>query len=232
MLDTQIKPHKAALITEAVTKLKIESIVDLGACWAVNGGYSFHALETGNITRSVIVDGNITDLTKLRAEKYDNVKLIEGMLGDRSVIERVGEIDAIIMFDILLHQVKPDWNEFLSLWSQKSDCLIIYNQNWEKTKNTVRFIDRGLEWYKQNVYFSNEENTDKWFGEHDIYDERQGKLKKDIYNFWQWGITTQDMINTISNLGFKLKAFYEYGSFNANFPWIVKEGFIFTKKWS
>ena len=63
----------------------------------------------------------------------------------------MGQVGAVIMFAILLHQVKPDWNDFLLAWSRQTDTLVIQNQNWLKTPRTVRFIDRGLEWYRRNV---------------------------------------------------------------------------------
>ena len=44
-LDREILPHKTDLIDRALAIHKIRSVVDLGACWGVNGGYSFHAMS-------------------------------------------------------------------------------------------------------------------------------------------------------------------------------------------
>lgn len=229
-IDYPIKEHKAELIDKAFNVCKIASIADLGACWGVNGGYTFHALSNYPISTAFIVDGKITELTRLRSKDYKQLELIQTMLGSDAAVEQVGEVDALIIFDVLLHQVSPDWDEFLEKWCSNKKCLIIYNQNWAKSEKTIRFVDRGLEWFKKNVNYSNPKRLEQWFSKHNEFCEEQGKLYRDIHNYWQWGIVKEDLVNLMSSLGFFLKYEQHYGACSVSKPWIVNEGFIFCRK--
>jgi hypothetical protein len=71
------------------------------------------------------------------------------MLGSGEARHEVSNVDAVIMFDILLHQVAPGWDEFISAWAEHTNMLIVYNQNWLMSENTVRFVDHGIDWYKK-----------------------------------------------------------------------------------
>ena len=93
---------------------RLSSILDVGACWGVHGGYTFHALESGRIERAVIADGDVTTLTRARAAADPRIALAEGNIGDAAFIDALPPSDAAIMFDVLLHQVAPDWDEFLA----------------------------------------------------------------------------------------------------------------------
>src|SRR6516162_9280208 len=42
-LDWAVIPRKAQMISDAVERYGIKSVIDVGACWGVNGGYTFHA---------------------------------------------------------------------------------------------------------------------------------------------------------------------------------------------
>jgi len=135
------------------------------------------------------------------------------------------------MYDILLHQVAPDWDEFLDKWSPGKKCVIVYNQNWTRTPHTVRFIEEGgLDWYKENVYYTNEEILTKWFESHDELAPDQGKKRRDVHNFWQWGIVKDDLVQKMAQLGFEMSFFKNYGPFTLDKPWIVNDGFVFVRK--
>lgn len=230
ILDAPIRPNKAALANRAVSKHKITSFVDLGACWRVNAGYALNLLAQYPIKRAVAVDTNITDLSRERGAAYPQLTFVEGMIGDRDVLQTVGAVDAAIMFDILLHQVAPDWNELLAQWGAQTRVLIIYNQMWKQNGSSVRFIERGKEWYLSNVYYADPERVDKWFATHDAFHERQKKPVRDIHNFWQWGITTEDLISAVTALGFRLDFYKNYDRFHrTTHPWIQDEGFIFVR---
>ena len=47
--------------------------------------------------------------------KIINCNKINANFGDRNIAERIGKIDAILLFYVLLHQVKPDWDEILEM---------------------------------------------------------------------------------------------------------------------
>lgn len=145
--DLPTKPEKMELLDIAHELTGFRSFADLGGCWGVNGAYAFHAagLCGGELERAVIVDGNVTPRTRQRATAYPKLELVQGLLGERTAMEAVGRVDALIMFDILLHQVDPDWDEFLRLWLERARTVIIFNQNWLGTPKTIRFVDRGFD---------------------------------------------------------------------------------------
>ena len=179
-IDWDILPRKAELLDRAYKIQPFASVVDLGGCWGVNGGYTHYLLRKYPLDRAMIVDGNITRITRERAEPFSHLSLIEGSLGDDEISQQVGKVDAAIMFDILLHQVKPDWNEFLRMWSKRADMLVIYNPNW-LGPNTLRFITLGLEEFLHRVYCTDKRRVVEWFARHDEYCEREQRLWKDVH---------------------------------------------------
>src|SRR5947209_12278611 len=126
MLDVPIHPIKAHLLSAAIKRYRLKSLVDVGGCWGVNGGYSFYALSEG-AEQIVIADGEITELTRTRAAGDPRIELRQGMLGDARFVASLPRCDAAIVFDVLLHQVAPDWNEFLALYAERVDHFVIYN---------------------------------------------------------------------------------------------------------
>jgi len=231
LLDNPILSHKAQLIDHAQILRPFKSFADLGSCWGVNGGYAFYARELcgSNFERGYIVDQYITPLTIDRANSQPNIHLLQGMLGSELVRKSVGKVDALLMFDILLHQVAPDWNQFITDWLPLTDTVIIYNQNWFKSKKTIRFVNYGLDWYFKNVYFNNnEEGLRKWFASHHLFNEQQLKIERDIHDWWQWGIVPQDIVGLFASNGFDLLFANTYDSWS-EFPWIINQGMIFGR---
>ena len=88
VLDVPIDPAKAELVSAAIDRYDLKSIIDVGACWGVNGGYTFHALGGGKLERAVVVDGDITSLTRERAAGDARVQLLEGPIGDATFLGR------------------------------------------------------------------------------------------------------------------------------------------------
>ena len=229
------RPDKLELIEAAYRMTEFRSFADLGGCWGVNGAYAFRAVELcgSRLRRAVILDGNVTRPTRERATGAPKVELVETMLGSAEAHESVGFVDAILMFDILLHQVRPDWDDFLLRWSRQTDTLIIYNQNWLLTPRTVRFVDRGLEWYRRNVVVWKDENPrtslDRWFARHDERDS-QGRLERDSHDFWQFGIRPLELINLLARNGFELVHMNRDPlPFGPDYPWIVNDGMVFRR---
>jgi predicted DNA-binding protein len=227
-LDKSITRHKSVLIDEAIERYAIKSVVDLGGCWAVNGGYTFHALKTGQLARAVLVDGNITRLTRERASAWPQLELIEAALGDLETVKRVGEVDAAIMFDILLHQVSPDWDKLLERYSH-IETLIINNQNWIGAK-TVRFPDFSVEEFISRVYHTDSVKVREWYQRHDEFNENQGKPERDVHHFWQWGITQSDLVRVLWNLGYRVDYLFSKGVFDPRFPEIEVVAIIARKR--
>jgi len=229
-IDRPLVPHKAQLANHAVVKNHIKSFADLGGCWGVNAGYALDLLAKHKIEYAYEVDQIVTDISYERAKVFPQLKFITGLLGERKLINDFPPVDALIMYDIILHQVDLDWDTFLAAWSKKTRVFIIYNQNWKLDDHTVRFIDRGLNWYKKYVYYTNELAIDNWFRSHDLIDPKTLRQIRNQHNYWQWGITRNDMIRHIETLGFKLQFFEDYGAFQPKYPWISNQGFIFVRE--
>ncbi|MDL2307437.1 class I SAM-dependent methyltransferase [Desulfovibrio sp. OttesenSCG-928-C06] len=207
-----IHPFKADLVEIAIGTYGIKSIVDVGGCFGVHGGYTFHALKNG-VERAMILDGEITPDTVEQARRYPNLTLKTMDLGNRDEIAALPSFDAAIIYDVLLHQVDPDWDEFLALYAAKVDTLIIYNQDFVGDE-TFRFVDRGLDWYLEQEFakFYGKESITNWFARHDQIHPQMGKKNRDIHGFWQWGIAYADIIRVAHEQGFRLDYFINEGS--------------------
>lgn len=227
--DLPIKVSKASFAQRAFEKHQFSSFADLGGCWGVNAGYALHLLERNQIDRAYVVDGNVTKLSRERGARFPQLSFVSGLLGDPAIINKVGQVDALLMFDILLHQVDPDWDRFIEEWSAKVKAIIVYNQMWAQGDTTVRFVDRGRDWYKQHVHYGDGARVDQWFSRLDEVDPASGRRWRDVYYFWQFGITRPDLIRHVESLGFRLDCFERFGSFKGN-PWIQNEGFVFIRR--
>lgn len=216
VFDRPIDPHKAAVVEWALTNFEIASVADLGACWGVHAGYLWHALELAALDRAVVVDGKITDLSRERGARFEQVEYIEAALGEQVTVDKVGDVDAAIMYDILLHQVSPDWPEFLERYSKRVDTLIIHNQCW-RGEETIRFPDMSVDDYVTRVYQHDEQGVREWYERHDDWHEAQQRPWRDVHNFWQWGITTKDLVGTLWDLGYAIEAFENAGPFDPRF---------------
>ncbi len=234
--EVQPRPEKLELIETAHELADFRSFADLGGCWGVDGAYAFHAAALcGNeLDRAVIVDGALTPLTRERAKAHARVELVEALLGSRQALDAVGEVDALIMFDILLHQVKPDWDRFLLNWLPRASTLIVYNQNWLKTPRTIRFVDRGVDWYYRNVHvweddWNTRERLESWFDRHRERD-RNGRRERDNHWYWQFGIRPLELIRLLARHGFELVYMKRHRhAFGRDRPWIVNDGMIFQR---
>ncbi|MGI8890858.1 MAG: hypothetical protein ACR2G0_08780 [Chthoniobacterales bacterium] len=114
----------------AFNRFEVLAFADLGAAYRVDGGYSFYALDTSPATKAIIVDTHPTERLLTDAAVRDGVEIVRGNFGDPAVIEKVGKIDAVVVFDILLHQVAPDWDEVLGLYAPKTRVFVIHNPHW------------------------------------------------------------------------------------------------------
>jgi len=95
-----------------------DSFADLGGVWNVNAAYTFYTIDEYDINSAYLVDTNFTELVKQKVRKYKNLILINENIGEKSIIERISKVDVIFLFDVLLHQVKPNWDEILKMYSQ------------------------------------------------------------------------------------------------------------------
>ena len=212
----------------AFNRFGVVAFADLGAAYRVDGGYSFYALDTSPATRAIIVDTHPTERLFTDAAVREGVEIVRGNFGDPAVIEKVGEVDAVVVFDVLLHQVAPDWDEVRGLYAPKTRVFVIHNPQWLGPE-TVRLLDLGKEKFlalvpkirNEAVYRAAIDRPDE------VLPER-GRRNRDVHHIWQWGITTTDLVLRMLSLGFALRYFQDHGYFGGseNFR---NQSFVFEK---
>jgi len=130
-LDAQ----KLELIDLAADRLGCTSFVDLGGLWGVSGGYSVYAATAHDPHRVVLVDDDLHDrggcatpdarVVRERAAGLPNLELLGGTMGEQRVRETIGHVDCVLFFDVLMHQVAPDWDELLAMWAPHTRAFAI-----------------------------------------------------------------------------------------------------------
>lgn len=221
--------HKATLAHRAVRKHDVKTFADIGGCWGVRAAYSVYLLSKNEIDKAYVADGNVNPSSRKAGEPFPQLEFIEGQFNEHAFIEPFPEVDALIMYSILVHQANLDWDAFLEAWSKKARVLVIYNQMWKRTSDTVRFNEQGLDWYLDNVFFSDRKTIIDWFGRLDE-PYKNGRKWRDTHHYWQVGITTDDLVRKMKSLGFRLDYYENYGPFHhSRTPWIENEGFIFVR---
>jgi hypothetical protein len=191
---------KIRAIERAGERGGLASVVDLGGVWLVEGGYTFAALKLLPLTRAVLVDTGITPTVRRRAASEPRLRLVDGNFGDASVRDRVGPVDAALLFDVLLHQVAPDWDDVLRAWAAVCRCLVIVQPQWVGDE-TVRLWDLGTEGYLANVPRGQQHvDMSRLAEEHPRY----RRPWRDIHELWQWGITNRDLHRVMTELGYRL----------------------------
>jgi hypothetical protein len=229
-LFRRIDNDKVNVIDQAFSSLPIETFADLGGVWGVEGAYTYHALDTHPVKDAVLVDTHMTPTVVGRAKSYPQLRLIDGNFGSQAIVDEVGGVDAVFLFDVLLHQVSPDWDTILEMYAKNVRSLLIYNQQWTGSKTTVRLLDLGEKEYFRNIphtrYHKVYKNLfDKLDQKHPDHD----RPWRDVHHIWQWGITDADLESKIARLGFKLVYKKECGRFGL-LPNFENHAFIFTRQ--
>lgn len=218
--------NKKNLIDMAFKK-GARSFIDLGGIWGIGGGYTFYTLDTYNVEKAYLIDTGITASDREAALKYPTLDMLQEDFGAfKNIRKLIKPVDVIFMFDILLHQANPDWSEVLAFYAEYCNTFIIFNPQYDAEKS-IRFLDLGREGYIENVPNCNIGDLDRVLSHsNEIYD-KYGKPWRDIHEIWQWGITNNDLISVLSNLGFSLKfnKKHEYWGLN-----VYGQSFSFEKE--
>ncbi|UTI62691.1 hypothetical protein NBH00_15130 [Paraconexibacter antarcticus] len=213
-------PLKLRTIDAAFALDGVDSIADLGGVWAVEAGYSFHALEEHRPARAVLVDDDITPGVRERAAAFPQFELLEQNFGLERTPGDVGEVGVVLLFDVLLHQVDPNWDEILRRYATHARAFAIVNPMWDprdspkglippedgpgghppESGRTVRLLDLGEERYRQAV--PPQDNIDGLFDRLDEVNPKRGRPWRDVHDVWQWGITDADLRATMASLGY------------------------------
>jgi hypothetical protein len=179
------------------------TLADLGGCWNVDGAYTAYALEHYRPRGAVLVDTALTPATRALLPRYPALELVSGAFGDPAIRQAVGAVDAVLLFDVLLHQVAPDWDAVRTRYAE-ARYLAIYNPQWTGAR-TTRLVDLGPEGYFQHVPHTPEDEAYRRLFEtpspiHPTY----GRPWRDIHEVWQWGITDADLLAHAQGLGYEL----------------------------
>lgn len=207
-----LRDHKLALLEVAAGRFGARSFADLGCAWRVNGGYGLYCLDELDARNVVLVDAEPNNEVLLGAVgKRKGARFVCGSMGDPQVAAAVGHVDAVILYDVLLHQVDPDWREVLALYAPQTGLFAVYNQQWV-SGDTVRLLDLGREEYLRNIPGS---------GDNELYrralntpeeiNPTTGRRWRDSTDIWQWGITDKDLVSSVASLGFKLLHWEDHG---------------------
>lgn len=224
-----LNKDKLHLIDFAFKLQKAVSFADLGGVWRVDGGYTFYALDAFNPIKAILVDTHPTDAVLTQSKIYPQLKFIRGNFGDKHVVQEVGEADVVFLFDVLLHQVAPNWDEILELYSQYTKCFVIFNQQWVGSNSTVRLLDLGEDAYFQNIpYDKNKPPYDNLFQKLNQKHPAHDRTWRDVHHIWQWGITDEDLQLKVKSLGFQLQYYKKCGQFG-NLKNFENHAFVFNR---
>ncbi len=223
-----LSQDKRDAIDYAVTHCGVQSFADLGGVWNVDAGYTFYAMERHGLQNGTIVDFQFTPAVTKWGERYPSLRTVQGNFAFRSVAQRVGAVDAVFLFDVLLHQVNPDWDAVLSLYAPQVKCFVILNQQFD-AKTTFRLLDRGKSEYFQHVPHTTEEVPDyrMAFEQPDAIHPVLGCKYRDNPSIWQWGITDDDLIAKMKSIGFTLHYFKNCNAWAM--PHVQNRAFVFRR---
>ena len=205
------------------------SFADLGGVWNVNGAYTFDLLDRYTIDRAILVDTDFTDIVELAAKSHPQLSLLHESFGDPTVPQQIGEVDVIMLFDVLLHQVAPDWDEILERYAPVTQSFAIYNQQWTGEGSKVRLLDLGEEGYFRNVPHNTHPTYEGLFDRLDELHPQHNRPWRDVHNIWQWGITDDDLRGKLKALGFEETYYRNHGPFGI-LPNIENHAFVFVKR--
>lgn len=199
----------------------ISSFADLGGIWGVDGGYTFYTLNKYNIKDAYLFDNQISQTTFSRSKEYSQLKLHEQNFGSDGAAGQFSHVDLILLFDVLLHQVNPNWDEILAKYAPKTDYFAVYNPQFEGEK-IVRLLDLGKEEYFRQV----PHKPMDYYHYSLLFTDREREVR-DSPDVWQWGITDADLREVLKELGFK-EIYSSIGS-----RWgrsrFTSKGFLFKK---
>src|SRR5689334_9625995 len=102
-------PEKLTLIDHAIGCHHVRTFADLGGVWGVLGGYSLYALERG-MESGLIVDKMADEVKNL----HPGLQTITANFALRETASQI-KVDCIFLFDVLLHQIQPNWDYVLRL---------------------------------------------------------------------------------------------------------------------
>lgn len=221
-----LDPIKVGAIELAHRRFGLRSFADLGAVWAVNAGYSLHAAGLAGVKAVTVVDEDFTAAATAAIDSRRNVRALRGNFGDPQIAERVGQVDAVLLFDVLLHQVKPDWDEILALYAPHTSVFVLAGPWYRAEGPSVRLLELGEQKYLETVI--DQELNHGLFDRLDELNPARGRPWRDVHDIWQWGITDQDLRAQMRRHGFELGYYENHGSWRG-LPAFTSAAYVFTR---
>ncbi|MGH9247371.1 MAG: hypothetical protein ACRD29_24285 [Acidimicrobiales bacterium] len=212
-----LQPVKCRAIDAAFERVGAHSFADLGGVWGVGAGYTFYAVGRAGVERGVLVDTGITDTVRRRASSEPRLTLLDADLGHPATPHRVGEVDVVLLFDVLLHQVDPGWDEIVRRYASRCGAMAIVQPQYVAGSETVRLLDLSRPRYEALVPDS-PVHAEAWDRLDEIH-PRYGRPWRDIHEIWQWGIVDADLDEVCRQQGFELVHYENAG------PWMGLEAF-------
>ncbi len=208
----------------------INTVADLGGIYKINGAYSFYTIQKHHVLKVIEVDTELTQEFLSLSKRFPQITSLEMDFADENTILKIGNVDAIYLFDVLLHQVNPNWDEVLKKYADKTNYFVIFNQMFTQSEKTVRLLDFGFDEYFKHVPFERGHPLSQNLinNTYEINPEH-GKIWRDVHHVFQWGITVKDLIEMLGKLDFELiyHKFWGMFSYSDSFD---DHAFIFKKK--
>lgn len=200
-----VSKDKFKLIDKAIYHLTpgSKTFADLRGVWNVNAAYTFYTLKNHLINKAFLIDTNFNDIVNEQSKRYNYLNCINGNFAEIDTIKKLGYVDVVFFFDVLLHQVEPDWDEVLTKYSAITDCIVIYNQQYIDAKDTIRLTELTLDEYEKNAPKRDDDLYSFIYSHKKEINKEYNKKWGDIHNIWQWGITDSDLRAKLNELGFK-----------------------------
>lgn len=205
-----------------------KSFVDLGGVWKVNGAYTIHTVRNYGIQRALLIDTDFPPGLQEKLSRVSNLEVIRGDFTDRIVVENIGQVDVAYLFDVLLHQANPSWDEVLTVYAAVASCIVIYNQQYVREQGSVRLTALPLEEYLTLAPRGREELYKYVYVHADELHPVYQKPWRDVHNIFQWGITDGDLRTQMNRLGFREVRFRNFGRFS-NLPAFENHAFVFVR---
>jgi hypothetical protein len=170
------------------------------------GQYAMYMIDKPQVTRGVLLDptGRVPRdqlLTAIeRAAERPGMQVLDDLFWDPETIGKIGKVDTVVLYDVLMRLVGPNWDQVLELYAPSASSFVICNPQWESEGDTVRLIDLGRERYL--------EVAPPWPAARALFDEPhtwpagEPRPSMDGPHVWQWGITDRDLKAKASELGF------------------------------
>jgi hypothetical protein len=200
--------RKLEAIDYAVEELGIESFANL-IVGPAGDRYAYYTIEKPTVQRGAVVEVRARRsrdrlLTAIeQAAERPGLRILELGLTDPGAVAAIGEVDAILLLDVLVRMVDPDWDRVLELCAPATGCFVIANPQWEGGGETVRLIDLGRERFVEVV--------PSWRPHRELFDRlddlnaAEQRSYRDSHGVWQWGITDADLETKMDELGFSLE---------------------------